>query len=43
MEDAFNLDDISEEQTLERLESLFESTTNFPEVSEDFFPVLIRF
>jgi hypothetical protein len=36
MDDAFvNLEDISDEQTLERLESLFETTNNFPTVSVD--------
>lgn len=35
MDDAFNnFPDISDEQTLERLESLFESSSTFPNVSQ---------
>ncbi|TRY74452.1 hypothetical protein TCAL_10091 [Tigriopus californicus] len=37
MDDAFNLEDISDEQTLERLESLFESASSFPSLDSPHF------
>jgi len=35
MDDTFGLENLSEEQTLERLESLFESASSFPNVRNE--------